>query len=151
VLRRDPGEYDRIGNVPTSLEQRGPQGEAERLPRRQVPLVGNGSEGEGGERAVRKRRGPEGVEEVGGDLAPELAALVSDELSVEGRPVDELQRPGSHVQPGLLTARLPAAVDETAKAHVGERAVHVREHLDRGQADSSVDSQPGLIVARERY
>ena len=98
---------------------------------------------------MRKRRGFEGVEEVRGHLPPELLDLLSDELSVEGRPVDELQRPGSHVQPGLLTVQLLAAVKETAKTHMGERAAHVGENLDRGHTDSSVDGQPGIIVARE--
>lgn len=46
--------------------------------------------------------------------------------------VDELEWPRPHPQNDVPAARLSAALDEPTKTRVGERACHVREHLDDG-------------------
>ena len=74
-------------------------------------------------------------------MAAELVDLFIDERGVEWRAVGELERPGAHVQPGLVTSEVVSAVDDAAESYVREGAADVGEHLDLGHGRSSLVGQ----------
>ena len=73
--------------------------------------------------------------------------LLSDQVAVERRVVDELQRPRPYEQ-SKVGAGLVSALGEPAEADVGEGAAHVGEHLNGPHRSDPLGDAGSLTACR---
>jgi hypothetical protein len=84
----------------------------------------------------------EETKQVGRHLFPQCLDLFSDELGIERHAVHQLQWPRSNAQARLRPSQSSTAVDEPAKANVGEGTTDVGENLDRSHTSSRLSYAP---------